>query len=108
VQPGPRRPPVQQDALAAQRRGQPGQQVRLDRCPGVDQVEDPVGGGVAAGVERPKQGAVDAVPGHQLGCLAGQRLGLSRGDPVVLGLGQQLADSIQQLSGGFSAHQLPP
>jgi hypothetical protein len=56
-------------------------------------------------VERAQQGAVDAVARHELGRLRGQRLGLGRGHPVVLGLGEQLADSIQQLSGGISAHR---
>jgi DNA-binding Lrp family transcriptional regulator len=105
VQPAPRCPPVQQHALAAQRGGQPGQQVRLDRGPWVVEVEDPVGGGVAAGVERAEQGAVNAIARHELGRLRGQRLGLGRGHPVAGGLGEQLADSIQQLSGGISAHR---
>ncbi len=45
---------------------------------------------------RGQQRPVDAVPGHQLGRLAGERLGLGGGDALGLCLGQQLAHPLEQ------------
>jgi hypothetical protein len=78
----------QQYALAAQGTDQPSQQVRAHVGPRVRYVDHPVGGPVGLGPGRGQQRPVDPVPGHQLGCLRGQRFGFGRGDAVVLGLGQ--------------------
>ena len=45
----------------------------------------------------PEQRPVDAVAGHQLGGLRGQRLGLVRRTALILGLRQQLANPVKQL-----------
>src|SRR5579864_7670175 len=44
-------------------------------------------------------GPVDAVAGHQFGGLCGERLGLRRGEPLGLGLRQQLAHPVEQRAG---------
>jgi hypothetical protein len=65
----------QDDALAAHRRRQPAQQVRLDPRPRVRDVDDPVSGLVGLWPCGGQQRPVDPVPGHQLSRLRGERLG---------------------------------
>ena len=83
--------PGQYHALAAQRRGQPAEQMRLDPGPRVVDVHFPVGRPVGLRPPRGQQRPVDAVLRHQLGRLGRQRLRFVRGDALGLRLGQQLA-----------------
>ena len=86
----------QDHALAPHRRRQPAQQVALDPGPRVVDVDLPVGGLVGFGLLGGEQRPVDAVPGHQLGGLRGERLGFGRRGALGLGLGEQLADPLEQ------------
>jgi hypothetical protein len=96
MDPGTRPAARQEDALAPHRRRQPAKQVGLDPGPGVADVELPVSRVVGVGLLGGEQGPVDAVPGHQLGGLRGERLSFGGRDAPGFGFGEQFADTLKQ------------
>ena len=104
VDPGARPRGGQQDALAAQRGAEPAQQVRLHPRPRVVDVEHAAGRPVGLRPVGREQGPVDPVLGHQLRGLGRQGLRLRRGHALVLGLGQQLVDALQEPARCLGVH----
>src|ERR1017187_2223057 len=96
MDPGARIRAWQYDALAAHRRGETAEQVRLDARPRVVDVQDPIGRAIGLWPLGGEQRAVDSVLCHQFRGLGGQCLCLGRRDALSLGLREQLADAGEQ------------